>query len=69
MGVLEELLVNEETVIRQEALNSFIKILNFITKEDLVQKVIPSILSIKSESQFTGKVAQLDLMVAIYPLC
>ncbi len=45
------------------------KILEFISKEELVQTVIPSILQIKSDSQFTGKVAQLDLMVAVYPMC
>lgn len=69
MRLLEELFVNEETVIRSEALNSFVKLLPYLSKDELSNQIVPSIVNLKTNSLFTGKVASLDLMVAVYPLC
>ena len=57
LKILEELFVNEETVIRSEALEAFNKVLGFLSKEELTTIVIPSIIALKSDSQFTGKIA------------
>ena len=69
MKILEDLFVHEETVVREEALKSFIKMLSYISKEELAMQILPNIVQLKTNSLFTGKVASLDLMVAVYPLC
>lgn len=69
LKLLDDLVTNEETVIRREALNTFALMLDHVSKEDLVNVVIPSIIIINPKKVFTSKLASLDLMVAVYPLC
>lgn len=69
LKILEDLVTNEETVIRKEALNVFMLMLEHISKEELVNIVIPNIVTVNPKKVFTSKLASLDLMVAVYPLC
>lgn len=69
LKLLDDLVTNEETVIRREALNTFVLMLDHVTKEELVNVVIPAIITINPKKVFTSKLASLDLMVAVYPLC
>lgn len=69
LKILEELVTNEEAVIRKEALNTFSLMLEHVSKDDLVNIVIPAIITINPKKLFTSKLASLDLMVAVYPIC
>lgn len=63
------MLVNEETVIRDAAIESYVKMLDFVSKEDLSKKIIPEIIKLKSMKQFPPKMSALNLMARIYPMC
>ena len=43
--------------------------LEHVSKDDLVNIVIPAIITINPKKLFTSKLASLDLMVAVYPIC
>ena len=58
-----------QAVIRKEALNTFSLMLEQVSKDDLVNIVIPTIITINPKKLFTSKLASLDLMVAVYPIC
>lgn len=48
MQLLDKMLVNEETVIRVAAIESYMKMLKYVDKDDLSKIVVPEILKLKS---------------------
>lgn len=48
MRLLDKLLVNEETVIRNAAIESYVKMLKYVSKDDLSKVIVPEILKLKS---------------------
>lgn len=48
MSLLDKMLVNEETVIREAAIESYMKMLKFVSQEDLSKIIVPEILKLKS---------------------
>lgn len=69
LPILLKLLINEETVIREAAIDAFVKMLEFISKEDLSKTIVPEILNLKSQKKFPPKISALNLMSAIFPRC
>lgn len=69
MKLLDKLLVNEETVIRDAAIESYVKMLKYVSDENLSKIVVPEILKLKSQKQFPPKMSALNLMSEIFPLC
>ncbi len=67
--ILDKLLVNEETVIREAAIKSYIKVLEYVSKSELSNVIIPEILKLKSKKTFPPKISALNLMTEIYPSC
>ena len=48
LKVLLKLLVNEETVIREASIEAFVKMLDYVSKEELSKTIVPEILALKS---------------------
>lgn len=48
MNLLHKLLVNEETVIREAAIESYVKMLQYVSADDLSKVIVPEILKLKS---------------------
>ena len=48
LKVLLKLLVNEETVIREAAIDAFVKMLDHVSKEELSKYIVPEVLNLKS---------------------
>jgi hypothetical protein len=69
LKILNDLLENEETIIRQEALQSYLKMVSTISKDDLSRVIVPEVIQLKSQRSFAAKSSSLDLMAYIYSQC
>ena len=69
MRLLDKLLVNEETVIREAAIESYVKMLKYVSQDDLSNVLVPEILKLKSQKKFPPKISALNLMSEIFPIC
>ena len=69
INLLDKLLLNEETVIREAAIDSYVQMINYVSKEELSKKIIPEIIKLKSLKPFPPKMSALNLMAWIYPIC
>ena len=45
------------------------KMLDYVSKDDLSKFIVPEVIMLKSNKSFAAKASSLDLMSEIYPLC
>lgn len=69
ISLLDKMLVNEETVIREAAIEAYMKMVQFVSQEDISKIIVPEILKLKSQKKFPPKISALNLMSEIFPMC
>ena len=64
--ILEQLAAAEETVVREEAIRSLIKISDKLSQDETSGVIVPCILRLANAESFTNKVSAINLMSATF---
>lgn len=68
LEIVERLLICEETVVRDQAIELFYKLAKEITQEEITQILIPLLLKLRSKKKFPAKASALNAMTKIFPI-
>ena len=68
LPLLEKLLSAEETVVRNNAVFAFVKLVEQLTREEIKSIIVPFVVKLASSDKFSQKMSALNLIGEIYPL-